>query len=417
MKYTKKKNIFLFALITFLIIILILISLFLKDLMNDLQRYKKEIRENINLTKTLNNELQKRDLDNGIIYFYNKKLNFNKTKIKFNSHRPYAYIDRYKDNLIIVSGNGELLFLKENKTKIINSNISFFLNKDGIGQGSYIENQIRDIKIKNEIIYIVLIKNINNKNFTTIVLEGKLNDNEIIFRVFFETEEFISSEIIDPTHGGGKLVFSKDKILLAVPDYGNSAKSPQDLNSIFGKILEIKNQNKFNIFSYGHRNPQGFKYVEDLDIILESEHGPQGGDEINMILENKNYGWPIVSEGNDQFVKFNDHEKHGYFKPLYFWNINPGISEITYVPKTSKLPFADRIIVSSLSGSDTGPVNYSGKSIFIFKFDNKENVLRLSDKIFINDRIRDIFYDAPSDSLLMVLEDSKSVGSISVDNN
>ena len=99
MKYTKKKNIFLFALITFLIIILILISLFLKDLMNDLQRYKKEIRENINLTKTLNNELQKRDLDNGIIYFYNKKLNFNKTKIKFNSHRPYAYIDRYKDNL------------------------------------------------------------------------------------------------------------------------------------------------------------------------------------------------------------------------------------------------------------------------------------------------------------------------------
>ena len=411
------KKIILFILIALFIIILFFIFLFSKDLLNDLQRYKKEIRENINLTKTLNYELKKRDLDNGIIYFYNQKLNFNKTKINLNSHRPYAYIDRYNDNLIIVSGNGELLFLKENKTKIIDSNISLFLNKDGIGQGSYIENQIRDIKIKDEIIYIVLIKNINNKKFTTIVLEGKLNDNEIIFRVFFETDEFISSERFDPTHGGGKLIFLNDKILLAVPDYGNSVKSPQDLNSIFGKILEIKNKNQFNIFSYGHRNPQGFKYVEELDIILESEHGPQGGDEINMILENKNYGWPIVSEGIDQFVKFNDHDKHGYFKPLYFWEVNPGISEITYVPETSRLPFSDRIIVSSLSGADTGPVNHSGKSIFIFKFDKKENILRLSDKIFINDRIRDIFYDYPTDSLLMVLEDDKSIGSISILNN
>ena len=75
--------------------------------------------------------------------------------------------------------------------------------------------------------------------------------------------------------------------------------------NIYGKILEIKfNSNKSKIISIGHRNPQGFFYSEKYNFIISTEHGPRGGDEINKILSNKNYGWPIVSLGEKYDFKY-----------------------------------------------------------------------------------------------------------------
>ena len=73
-----------------------------------------------------------------------------------------------------------------------------------------------------------------------------------------------------------------------------------DMKSIFGKILEIDlNTKEDTIFSSGHRNPQGLEiFLQNGNkILLSTEHGPQGGDEINNIKFNKNYGWPISSYG------------------------------------------------------------------------------------------------------------------------
>ena len=71
---------------------------------------------------------------------------------------------------------------------------------------------------------------------------------------------------------------------------------PQDYNSSFGKILKINDTSIRTIFSVGHRNPQGL-FLYDDDYIISSEHGPKGGDEINLILYNKNYGWPCKTFG------------------------------------------------------------------------------------------------------------------------
>ena len=79
----------------------------------------------------------------------------------------------------------------------------------------------------------------------------------------------------------------------------------QDQNSINGKIIQINTLNSnYKIFSMGHRNPQGLFYDKNNNFILETEHGPQGGDEINIIrIDNnknekiQNFGWPIVSAG------------------------------------------------------------------------------------------------------------------------
>ena len=73
----------------------------------------------------------------------------------------------------------------------------------------------------------------------------------------------------------------------------------QDSNSIFGKIISInKNTKNWKIISMGHRNPQGLYYDSKNDYIVSTEHGPAGGDEINININPeigglKNYGWPI----------------------------------------------------------------------------------------------------------------------------
>ena len=110
---------------------------------------------------------------------------------------------------------------------------------------------------------------------------------------------------------GSSNIHHNNKIFLTVgaPEQSSSKISAlaQDVNSKFGKILEINKKNldiintdqanelDLKIFTMGHRNPQGITKIGDT--IFSVEHGPLGGDELNKIIKNKNYGWPTVSYG------------------------------------------------------------------------------------------------------------------------
>ena len=88
----------------------------------------------------------------------------------------------------------------------------------------------------------------------------------------------------------------------------------------------------------GHRNPQGLYYIKDLDIIINTEHGPKGGDEINVNHQKSNqtpnYGWDIASYGTtyskkDIFKK--SHSKYGFIEPLKYYVPSIGISQVLYM--------------------------------------------------------------------------------------
>ena len=104
----------------------------------------------------------------------------------------------------------------------------------------------------------------------------------------------------------------------------------QDDNLNFGKIISIDIDTKeYTYFSKGHRNPQGLLYLKDKDVVLSTEHGPKGGDEINKIIKDENYGWPIASYGiiyGHEIKKlgptFEEHV-NGFKEPSFYWNINP----------------------------------------------------------------------------------------------
>ena len=115
---------------------------------------------------------------------------------------------------------------------------------------------------------------------------------------------------------------NKEYMLLTTSDYsGNNA---QNLNSQYGKILQISLKNyEYEIFSLGHRNPQGLINVNNK--IISTEHGPMGGDEINLIIKNANYGWKIASYG-EPYEKFStennykllkNHKKNKFKEPIY----------------------------------------------------------------------------------------------------
>ena len=115
-------------------------------------------------------------------------------------------------------------------------------------------------------------------------------------------------------HFGSRLAFGNDGMLyMTVGERGDRPRA-QNLDSHGGKVLRLTEQGtapsdnpfvgrprqKAEIFSYGHRNPQGMAFNPDSGVLWVTEHGPQGGDELNAIVAGGNYGWPLVSDGREE---------------------------------------------------------------------------------------------------------------------
>ncbi|WP_172372731.1 PQQ-dependent sugar dehydrogenase [Sporosarcina jiandibaonis] len=94
-------------------------------------------------------------------------------------------------------------------------------------------------------------------------------------------------------HHGGRLALSPDGNLFATIGDGANPEAAQDLNSLNGKILAYVEDDNFHIYTYGHRNPQGLAW-DYRGVLYASEHGQSANDEINIIIEGNNYGWPII---------------------------------------------------------------------------------------------------------------------------
>lgn len=362
-------------------------------------------------------------LDQNLLVSKFGKLEFNTIKLnKRDFEKPLGYLSVIEKNIIYLSGNGDLLLIDKNfSKKKIKTNIKSYFNneikEDKLFTPFFI-NPVRDLLYHDEFLYVVFfnVKIINNKvSFSSSVLRGKYNINYINFKYFFEPNNFINetdyTPPIDPAHAGGRIVVDNNNdFFISVPDYG-WGKEAQNLNSIFGKVLKIKSLKDFKIISIGHRNPQGFFYDKEKNIFIESEHGPTGGDEINLIKLNKNYGWPIVSSGRgiEDITIYHNHKKHGYYPPIYTWPAwNPGISQIIKIKKNSKFNFRGLYMVASLSGH----LPFYGHHLYLFDIDKNKAILK--DKIFVGDRVRDLVYDEINDRIILSLENQEAIGIINI---
>lgn len=178
-------------------------------------------------------------------------------------------------------------------------------------------------------------------------------------------------------HYGSRIVFDKDRYLyLSVGEGGTgSYGGPNTINnnaqnpaSSWGKIHRLRddgsvpadnpvlpgNSAPTSIFSYGHRNPQGLTIVVETNEIWEAEHGPKGGDEINIITKGANYGWPVYSIGlnYDGTVISSGHSAAGITEPLYTWTPSIGICGIAFITSDKFKSWKGNLLASGLASQE-----------------------------------------------------------------
>ncbi|WP_353132012.1 PQQ-dependent sugar dehydrogenase [Pseudopedobacter sp.] len=234
------------------------------------------------------------------------------------------------------------------------------------GQGGLMEVLVHPNFDKNQTVYLSYskLKQENGKTLiTTAILRAKLNGNTLTEQKdIFIAEPYLSTQ----HHYGGKMAFGKDGYLyFSVGERGKQKENPQNLkNNSLGKIHRIKddgslvNSNPFinmkdtpsSIYSYGHRNPQGLAFHPKTGVLWSNEHGPRGGDELNIVQPGKNYGWPVISYGiNYNGTTFTDiTSKKGMEQPQHYWIPSIATSGLTFVNSPIYKGWEDNALIGSL---------------------------------------------------------------------
>ena len=233
------------------------------------------------------------------------------------------------------------------------------------GQGGLLDVQVHPDFISNNFIYIGFtsyLKREKNKTFTSIVrarLENNsLTDQKIIYKA---DDIYYSSNTV---HYGTRIVFDKKGYLyFSIGDRGKRNQA-QLLNYPNGKIhrlhddgsipknnpfIQEKNAIK-SIWTYGNRNPQGLAIDPVSSTIFETEHGPRGGDELNILMSGNNYGWPEITYGKNYsgttITKYT--HKKDMEQPVIHWTPSIAVCGIDFYDGELFKNWENNLLVSSL---------------------------------------------------------------------
>jgi glucose/arabinose dehydrogenase len=214
------------------------------------------------------------------------------------------------------------------------------------GQGGLLDVALSPEFAQDRYVYLSYAEADGSKSGTA-VGRGKLSaDGSALedFRVLFRQQPKLSSGL----HYGSRLVFDGKGYLYISLGENNQRPTAQDLDKLQGKVVRLKadgsvpTDNPFvgqagarpEIWSYGHRNPQGMALNPWSGQLWENEHGPRGGDEINLVQRGKNYGWPLATHGinysGQPIPEAKGAELPGMEPPLYWWPKSPAISGMAF---------------------------------------------------------------------------------------
>jgi hypothetical protein len=253
-----------------------------------------------------------------------------------------AALAKLKDGRLLLGGgtNGSSLFLfdRENETlqslgRVIKSNERLNDSRFAITDIAVLEEQEKVISLlisfpqysqKNRCVSLVLYKYDLKLAPTVSVIRGKQ---------WFKSSPCVPISAVQ--HAAGRIeVIDKKNVYLTTGDLGFPKIGDRKARGTLGSIYKVSSS-EFERVSQGHRNPQGVQLIgKDLYI---SEHGPRGGDEINLIDLGKDYGWPFVTYGqpygSGDYVRPSKTGTHeGFIKPLYYWVPSVAPTELILLP-------------------------------------------------------------------------------------
>ncbi len=181
-------------------------------------------------------------------------------------------------------------------------------------------------------------------------------------------------------HFGSRIDFDEEgKLYFSIGDRGNRDENPQDITRDGGKVYRLNTDGsipadnpfvgqasaKEAIYSYGHRNPQGMIYNPETNEIWVHEHGPQGGDEINVVKKGANYGWPVVTFGeNYDGTPITDQTSGPEFTdPIYYWLPSIAPSGFVFVTSDKYPELKGDLLVGSLKFQYLEHLSLDGKKV------------------------------------------------------
>lgn len=317
--------------------------------------------------------------------------------------RKTFFIEIYKEKIFILDFSGNIYSINTNELKKNN-----FVYKK-IFENNYLDKSntlqyVLDFKVFKDQIYLSKVVKENNCNYLEIDL-AEINFNFLNFKNIFSTK--LNNECIKGKIQGGKIEIDhlNNLYITTSADIDFSTDKPdkksQDGNSLFGKILSINLENySYEIFNKGHRVSLGL--VVDEDFLISTENGPRGGDEINLEIKDKNYGWDIASYGSKYSKNelYFDHKSNEYQEPIFSFVPSIGISEIIKLDDNFSDKWKDNFLIASLND----------RHLLRVKFNKNRSKVLFIEKIFIGERIRDLAYDNSTKSVILALEETGSIG-------
>lgn len=238
---------------------------------------------------------------------------------------------------------GDLLVTeREGRLRILRDDVLHGTPISGLPDDIYVDRQggLFDVALHpdfaaNRMVYISYAQGTSDSNQTT-VIRGTLNDGATALE---GVEEIFVAEMPEKqggAHFGGRIGFDNTgALILTTGDGFRWMDETQDVDNHFGKVLRMTDtgeplaDNPFYdqggparyVVSYGHRNVQGMAYDESRDILYTHEHGPKGGDELNIIAPGTNYGWPVITYGvnYDGTIITDETEREGMAQPDMKW--------------------------------------------------------------------------------------------------
>ncbi len=277
------------------------------------------------------------------------------------------------------------------------------------GQGGFFDITLDPAFADNGLVYLAYADGSRRANRTAIFrarLDGdRLRDGSVIFRA--------EPDKSGVHHYGGRLAFLDDGTLLLTTGEGYSRKDEaQSVDGHFGKVVRINSDgsapadNPFadrggsaaKVLSYGHRNPQGLAVDPETGRIWLHEHGPRGGDEVNVVEAGKNYGWPAITYGVDYSgAIISPHTAmDGMEQPQKYWDPSIAPSGLTLYTGDAFPEWRGSLFVGALKNQDVRRLTVSDGDVVA------EEILFAE----IGERIRDV--RTGPDGFLYVLTESRN---------
>lgn len=270
---------------------------------------------------------------------------------------PWGFTFLPDNSILITEKSGKLIHFKNGKKQ----EISGLPKIKEQGQGGLMDIELHPKYKSNKWIYFTYASG-NSKGANTTLMRARIQNNRLINQ---EVLYKATPNTRRGQHFGSRIAFdTKGYVYFSVGDRGNRDQNPQDLTKDGGKIYRLHDDGKIPkdnpfvnisnaktaVYSYGHRNPQGMEINPFTGKIWSHEHGPRGGDEINIVKKGKNYGWPKASFGINYIgTKFTDKTSiKGMEDPLHQWTPSIAPSGMAFVNSDKYPGWKGDLLVGSL---------------------------------------------------------------------